>query len=520
MLRSGLFQALKKQRARPDVTWTDEQATSDLGPIYPSLSANEAEIRKIWADCDDFACTVSNIGRAKFMFVTVSTLIDDHLIQDVVESLHQAPVLKTMDDVKHAINVSKCRYIDLMQEVISGLCDGAIIIFLSGQRRAVMVETQADVHRAIDKPELEPDIFGPQQAFIENLPLNITMVRSRVKSSRLKVSFMKIGEITHTKVAIVYIHGVIKPELVEEARKRLNKIYIDGVVDSNYVSEWISDAPRSLFPTMHSTERPDRVVAALLQGQFCIMVDGTPMALLAPVGLYDLLEAPEDFYSNYILAAPLRLLRHTNFWVSLLAPSIYIALLSFQQEMLPTRLLISLQTGHEGIPFPTIVEAFIMELAFESLREAGIRLPKAVGQSVSIVGALIIGDAAVNAGIVSPGMVIVVALTGIASFSMPSYHLAFASRVLRFPCMISAGLFGLYGVAVFLLMILSHLMSLRSFGIPYVDPFASKKAFQWVNAMFRPPLWARRERPMGDEPVNMVRSYRQKPSPPSGKSHA
>lgn len=519
MLFSGLLQRSRRQRVRTPVRWTDKRAM-DLGPIHASLSANEAEIRQIWSDCDDFACTFSHIGRAKFMFVTVSTLIDDHLIQDVVGSLHQKSVLKTIDDVKDALNVSKSRYIDSMREVVSGLCEGAIVLFLAGQRKAVMVETHADVHRAIDKPEMEPDIFGPQEAFIENLPINITMLRSRLKSPKLKVSFLQIGELTHTKVAIVYLDGVIKSELVDEVRTRLNKIHVDGIVDSNYVVEWISDGPRSLFPTIQQTERPDRVAAALLQGQFCVMVDGSPLALIAPVGLYDLLEAPEDFYSSYLLAFPLRLLRHSNFWISLLAPSVYIALLSFQQEMIPTRLLISLQTTHEGIPFPTIIEAFIMELAFESLREAGIRLPKAIGQSVSIVGALIIGDAAVNADIVSPGMVIVVALTGIASFSLPSYQLAFATRVLRFPCMISAGLFGLYGVAVFLIVILSHLMSLRSFGIPYVDPFASKHTLQWTNAMFRPPLWARRERPMKNEPEDVVRSYQQKPGPSNGKSNA
>ncbi|MFD1673310.1 spore germination protein [Alicyclobacillus fodiniaquatilis] len=517
MSASQRFRRQNRRKNREMVAWQDCETTQDK--LHLDVHANEAELKQQWANCDDFVCTFRNIHQRHLMFVTIGTLVDDAIFHSVLESLHEidAP-LSSIEQMQSLINVGKCDLIDDFHQVNQALCDGWILIFVHDEPQAIAIETQNLPQRAIEKPELEPTILGPQQAFIETLATNIALVRARLKSQRLKVVFLTVGTVSQTKAALTYIEGIAKPTLIEEVITRFKSIELDAVLDSNYVIELVRDAPRSLFPTIQSTERPDRTAASLLRGQFAILVDGSPGAIVAPVGLFDFFETPEDLYTSYLLSFPIRLLRHFNFWLSLLGPSLYIALLTFQQEMLPTRLLLALQQTHEGIPFPTIIEAAFMEMTFESLREAGIRLPRTVGQSVSIVGALVIGDAAVNAGIVSPGMVIVVAATGIASFSIPSYNLAFATRVLRFPCMFAAGMFGLYGVSIFMLMLFVHLLSIRSFGVPYISMLSSQRFSSWKRVIFRGPMWANVPRSQLNEPLDKKRSSNVRPSPSRGKS--
>ncbi|HLN62729.1 MAG TPA: spore germination protein, partial [Symbiobacteriaceae bacterium] len=312
---------------------------------------------------------------------------------------------------------------------------------------------------------------------------------------RLRADTMTVGERSSTTVVLIYMAGLTLPDLVTEVKARLQRIRIDAVLDSGYVSELISDTTLTPFPMTRATERSDVAAAAILEGKVVLIVDGSPHALVVPTLFHEGMQAVEDYYQHWTTASFIRFLRYTYLMVALLGPATYIGLLSFHQEMLPTSLLLSIMRNREGVPFPALVEALLMEISFEALREAGVRLPRNVGQAVSIVGALVIGEAAVRAGIVSPAMVIVVAITGISSFVIPLYSSALAVRLLRFPMMILAGTFGFLGVALGLIILSVHLASLRSFGVPYMAPSMPPTMSDMKDMMIRAPWWFMRERP-------------------------
>ncbi|MDP4158068.1 MAG: spore germination protein, partial [Bacillota bacterium] len=284
-------------------------------------------------------------------------------------------------------------------------------------------------------------------------------------------------------------------KVVKEVHHRLDKIDIGGVLESGYIEELIQDDTFTPFPTIFNSERPDVVAACLLEGRVAILVDGTPFVLVVPSLFIQNFQVPEDYYQRADISSLLRLLRVICFLIALLGPSFYIAVTTYHQEMLPTSLLISLAAQREGVPFPAFVEAVMMEVAFEILREAGIRMPRAVGQAVSIVGALVLGQAAVEAGIVSASMVIVVSLTAIANFVFPAYNMAISIRMLRFGMMLLAASFGLYGITVGILALLLHLNSLRSFGIPYMAPMSPLIPDDLKDTVIRFPQWALFSRP-------------------------
>lgn len=306
---------------------------------------------------------------------------------------------------------------------------------------------------------------------------------------------MTVGELTRTEVAVAYLEQIANADVVQEIRSRIQRIQIDGVLESGYIEQLIEERSFSPFPQYLVTERPDYIVSALLEGRVAILTDGTPFVISGPMTFWGFLQAGEDYYDRVLFANMIRFIRLILLMAALLLPSIYVALTTFHQQMIPTKLLLSIAAAREGVPFPALVEALLMEGTFEALREAGVRLPKQIGQAVSIVGGLVVGQAAVQAGIVSAPMVIVVSLTGIASFTIPRYNFSFAFRILRFPMILLAGMFGLYGITAGLLCILIHLAGLSSLGVPYLFP-VSPVTFQGLkDAIFRAPLWTMYFRP-------------------------
>ncbi|HBI57173.1 MAG TPA: hypothetical protein DDY38_10135, partial [Firmicutes bacterium] len=310
----------------------------------------------------------------------------------------------------------------------------------------------------------------PREGLIEDLETNLTLVRKRLKTPTLKIDCRSVGRRSNTQLAILHLEGVADPKVLAEVHSRLNKIDIDGIMDSGELEQLIEDNTMTVFPQVGNTERPDNIAAALLNGRVAILVDNSPFALIVPNVLTDMLQSSDDYYERFQFSSLIRILRYVLAFVALLSPALYVAITTFHHEMIPTDLLTNLVRARAGVPFPTVIEAGLMELAFEALREAGLRLPKAVGQAVSIVGALIIGQAAVEAGLVSPIMVIVVAATGIASFTIPAFNGAVVTRMLKFPFLVAAGTLGLYGISLALAIIIIHLTSLRSFGVPYLSP--------------------------------------------------
>ncbi|MBP1967624.1 spore germination protein [Paenibacillus aceris] len=393
-------------------------------------------------------------------------------------------------------------------EVLNAVLEGCTAIFIDGFDEAFIASTTGWEKRAIDEPQTQTVIRGPKESFTEDIRTNISLLRRKIKSPDLRFENMKIGRYTRTEVILTYIDGIVNEKVLAEARRRLLLIDTDSILESAYIEEFIEDKGYTPFPTLMNTERPDAAAAGLLEGQIVIIVDGTPFALIAPVTFYKFLQSSEDYYQRYDIASFVRLIRYASFFISMLLPSLYIAITTFHQEMLPTTLLITLAAQREGVPFPALVEAFLMEITFEVLREAGVRMPRVVGPAISIVGALVLGQAAVQAGLVSAAMVIVVSFTAISNFVTPAINLAVAARLIRFMLMLLAGVLGLFGILFGCMVILIHVCSIRSFGIPYMAPIAPFIASNVKDIFIRLP-W----RNLIKRPLRMTKNIFRQPPP-------
>lgn len=451
---------------------------------------------------DKAIITGSIIKPLMLEFCTEATAFSDDLLEIIINK---------------TITASNVKETHSVPAIVSGVLYGDVVLLIDGCSTALTIGVKKWHQRSIEEPESEVLVRGPREGFTENLRTNVTQIRRRLRTTNLIFEDFQIGRVTDTGVSICYLKEIVRPELVEEVRRRLGRIDIDGVLESNYLEELIVDDPSTPFPLVTNTQRPDRVVAELLEGRVAIITDGTPFALVVPGQFVSFLQTPEDYYQNFLLSSALRILRYITFAVSILLPSLYIAITTFHQEMIPTPLLISIAASREGVPFPALFEALAMEFTFEVLREGGLRLPRSVGQAVSIVGALVIGQAAVQAGIVSPLMVIIVAFTGVASFSIPTYNIAISLRLLRFPIMLLAGTLGLFGIMIGLLTIIIHLSGLRSFGVPYLSPLSPFHADGLKDALVRPPIWGMDKRPEEIVKTNRRRQGRGlKPEVPKG----
>lgn len=496
------------------IIWSDDFSSQYQGSLPSDFDEINDLFHRIWGNCGDIEFRQFMIDQKKVLIIWITSLIDKKLIQlGLMERFSRWQDTSLNSEAVHKLLSPTYETAENIQEINNSIGNGMAVVIIEGFRNGFVVDVMEFQERSIDKSDYEPSIIGPQAAFIESLDKNLGLVRRRLKSPRVKILGMELGVISKTKIAILYVHGIGKHEYVEEMQKRLTRIQIDGVLSTNHIAELIEDAPTSLFPTVQVTERPDRVAFALLEGRISVMVDGDPMAILAPVTLASLMNVSEDYSQRSIIASFLRLLRYFTFWCSLFMSSLFVAFLTFHQEMIPTILLHNILITREGVPFPPFVEILILEFSFEVLREAGVRLPRLIGQSVSIIGALVIGEAAVSAGLVSPLAVIVTALSGIASFSTPNYFLANTIRFLRFPFIVMAGFIGLYGIGIIFLMLLTHLVSLRSFGVPYMSPFAPFNRTEMKDTLIRAPWRKLNWRAKTFEPVDMKRGINQRPRP-------
>lgn len=380
---------------------------------------------------------------------------------------------------------------DIVRKILSGYC----ALFIEGCKNVIAANTKGQTGRAVDRAQIEAVVRGPQEAFIEDLKTNISLLRKRLRTPDLKFELIELGRLSGTPVAISYIKGIADENTLKVVKKRVRRIDIDLILDSGYIEKLIEDDTYSPFPQMAVTERPDKSVAALAEGRIVIMIDGAPTVLVVPVTFTDFLIAAEDYYVKFYFSTLVRILRYFAFVIALLGPSLYIAITTFHQEMIPFPLLVTIARSRADIPFPAIIEALLMEFTFELLREAGIRLPQPVGPAVSIVGGLVIGQGVVQAGIVSQTMVIVVAVTGIASFAIPAFNYAITLRFIRFPFMILASIFGIFGITMGLMVLMIHMAGLRSVGVPYLSPFAPTSVQAVKDTVVLGPLWTLTKRP-------------------------
>lgn len=463
-------------------------------PLLPCLSENESMLRSAYTDCSDIVFHSFLIGRhTPALLVYHAALCDteqlDRLVLAPLIAGYPSDEAVSVPQLRNAVPVSTVILIETCEQAIQAISNGHSLLLAEGLPAAFSYGMQKYDQRSVEEPSAESTVRGPREGFTESIHVNIALLLKRLKSPKLKIVSMTIGEQTHTAVKLVYMAGVIDPAMVEEVTRRVESIQTDSIMESEYIEEWIVDQPYSPFPQLLTTERPDVVCANLVEGRFALLTDGTPFALIGPVSLFTMLQSVEDYYQSFIMSTFVRWLRYVFFVLSLLLPSFYVAITTYHQEMIPTVLLLSIAKAREEIPFPALVEALIMEIAFEALREAGIRLPKQVGAAVSIVGALIIGQAATSAGIVSAPMVIIVATTGIASFMIPRYAAGIATRLLRFPIMLLAGTLGLIGMMLGVILIVIHLCRLRSFGLPYLSPLTPTTAGIVQDVIWRSPVW-------------------------------
>lgn len=374
-------------------------------------------------------------------------------------------------------------------ELINAILAGDSVFFFDHCDQAIIARIRKWEARAVEEPQTEQVIRGPRDGFTESIRTNTALVRRRIRDPYLRVEAIIIGEKSKTDINIVYLKDTAKEELVDEVKKRLGRIKINAIIESGYIEELIEDAPYSPFTTVMSTERPDKVAAAILEGRVAIFVDNTPFVLIVPTYFWQFLQAGDDYYSRFMTGSFNRMVRYVAFVFSLTLPSIFVMLVSFHQEMIPTPLALTIASGRDVNPFPVLIEALIMELAFELMREAGLRMQKPIGQAVSIVGSLVIGQAAVQAGLVSPFMVIIVAMTGISSFAIPNYAASVSIRLIRFFILIASGTMGLLGFATTFSLFAIHAMSLRSFGESYLAPATPFKPSDQKDFVVRFPRW-------------------------------
>jgi spore germination protein KA len=523
------------KRFKKKTSRTETQQSQDLHPFqnqsfHDDLKCNIAYIKSELGNSNDLIIREFQVG-GKINAVAAFTdglcdqkTISDFVIKSLMHLQDEAVDLDQHIGTDNILQVVKerlltfgdVREISDWKHLFLAVLSGDSVLLLDGCNKAIAAATKGGENRGVTEPSTQTVIRGPKEGFSESIRTNTSLIRRKIKSPKLWLEERTIGEVTQTQVGIMYIKGIANDEIVQEVRNRLDRIKIDGILESGYIEDLIQDEIWTPFPTVFNSERPDVIAAGLLEGRVAILIDGTPFVLLVPVVLNSFLQSAEDYYQRFDFGTFLRILRYASFLIALLFPSLYVSIATFHQEMLPTSLMLHLAAQREGVPFPPIMEAFLMEIVFEVLREAGVRMPSAVGNTISIVGALVIGQAAVEAGIVSPAMVIVVSFTAITNFVLPSISLAIAVRLLRFVFLILAGTLGMYGIAVGLIFLVLHLASIRSFGIPYLKPFAPFMAKDQKDALFRFPQWAMNTRPLFLSEDQVRQGNDQKPEKPPG----
>ncbi|RKD22847.1 hypothetical protein BEP19_11435 [Ammoniphilus oxalaticus] len=504
-----LFRKKSKQNQTKETVPVEQSAAEPIS-LSTHFSENIQYFKRVYQDCDDVVFRSFLVGNQ-----TEATIIyiDGLANTEEIDARVLSPLMNEQIDpeanrlwLQQKLAVANVTELGSISECIEHISAGSPVLVIAGEEVTFSLGLTKWERRSVNEPTGEAVVRGPKEGFTESIGVNTALLRRRIKSPKLKMRNMKMGRLTQTDVVLAYIQGIADPILIDEATVRLERIDIDGILEGGYIEELIQDHPVSPFPQILNTERTDVAVSSLLEGRFVILVDGTPFTLVAPVSLYSFLQSSEDYYGGFWLNTAVRWLRYLFLVISLLFPSLYVAVLTFHQEMTPTSLLISIASSREQVPFPALIEALIMEITFEALREAGIRLPSQVGPAVGIVGALVIGQAAVQAGIVSAPMVMVVAITGIASFAIPRYAVGITFRLLRFPMILLAGTMGLLGIMLGIIMIIIHLCSLRSFGIPYLAPMAPMRFREMKDVLIRAPWWMLNTRPdLTDGPYNKFR---------------
>lgn len=469
-----------------------------LGPTTYSCPVSPENTEKIFAGCDDFQTRrvlAGGTGVSVFVCWMDGTVSGDGVAEQVLRPMTDparfgagAGERDVIDRLAGgAIYSGDMTETSAMDDVIDALAFGSCALIFQG--RAFLFRIKTSQHRSVQEPSVEKSVKGGKEAFVEPLRVNTALVRSRLHTPKLKLRQTVVGRKSRSAAAVLWIEDVADPALPEEMLRRLDCLDVDGVLMADVLDSALADSPRSPLPQLMHTERPDTLAALLLQGRVAVIVDGMPLAFAAPAFLPEFMKTAEDRALHYIAASAIRLLRWVALGLCLLLPAFYVAVAMYHAEMIPTKLLLSVIQSKQSVPFSTAAEVLGMLIAFELLQEAGLRLPDPVGQTVSIIGALIVGQSAVEAKVISPIAVIVVALAGIAGYTMPSQDLGAAIRIFRFALAVAAALAGMFGIAIGTALLLWHLSSLESFGRAYMSPLTGGGGGDSGGIFIRRPAW-------------------------------
>lgn len=506
MVRSIMNRRKRKKNSQP-------QQHKYPQNLSKQLTSNVNNLKQILGEPHDLKIRQLKLGEGNITcaITYIDGLVDAKTVQvSILENLENAKQLPTegkelfqhiYNKLLSVIHVEKGKTLD---EITLPLLSGSTLLYIDGVETALIVDTSGGEMRSIEEPVTETLIRGPREGFIENLQTNLAIIRRHIKDPNLRFKTHQTGRRSKKNLVVAYVDGIVNPALVKEVERRLQSIDIDIVLESGYVEGWIEDSFLSPFPQIMNSERPDKVVAALMQGKVAILLEGTPFALLMPINFSNILQSAEDRYERWIIGTLLRGLRYFAAFLSIFLPALYVSLLTLQPGMLPSMLAFSIAASREGVPFPPLIEAFMMLFTMELLQEAGARLPQTIGQTIGIVGGLVIGEAAVQAGIVSPIMVIIVALTAISNFAIPAYSIAISFRIIRFGFLFASGIFGLYGIILAYIMVNIHFVNLKSFGVPYSTPFAPFFKRDFHDVIVRSPIHQIKDRPEYLQPQDTV----------------
>lgn len=472
--------------------------SNKVGQLSDDFEKNIKMVEEHFCHTEDLIKKELLFSKQKCVILFLDPLVKKELLQSsIIEPLLEGEI----DGIEQIVHAAEVKKTTLISEVGKQLLDGFCVILLEDDSQAYTASVGGIEGRSIEEPNNERSIKSSHDGFVEEFSSNLQLLRKRMKSPYLKVKYFTIGNLTHTKVGMVYLENLANKELVDEVERRITSNEIDQLYSTGDLEELIEDHPFSPFPQNLATERPDRAVSYLADGKIIIIVDGSPRVLVVPITFFAFYQAPDDYNSRWLVGSFFRIIRIFSFIVAISLPAIYIAIVSYHSEVLPIGILYSIRTSLEYVPFPPFVEALTMQIILELLKEASIRLPSPIAQTIGIVGGLVIGTAIVDAHIVSNMMIVVIGFTAIASFVAPINEMGTSARLLGFPTMIAATLFGFFGIVFVLMLLFMHLSKLDSFGTPYFSPFAPLKKEELKDSFIRLPLWKLNTRPTDAKPA-------------------
>lgn len=479
--------------------------------ISKNLKENIAQMEELFHICDDIKKKEMNLGKdmdvpCYLTFIEVAVDMGNSALLELLKyfrSISREEILAALE--QNALGVSDATYFESIEAAGDGLLTGEAILFVEGFDKAVKIPDNGYPNMGVNEADSEKVIRGSNEGFTDSVKQNAALIRRRVRSSKVKVKQLKSGVRSKTLIYLVYEEELVYPGLLREIEKRMDGFQIDGVLDSGVIEQLTEEKWYSPFPQFQTTERPDRASMSILEGRVVLIADNSPVALLLPTDYNSFIRTSDDYYNRWEIATFGRILRYVASFLAMTLPGLYLAVTNFHTQILPTTLLLSFADARQGVPFPAVVEVLIMELSFELLREAGVRLPGAMGNTIGIVGGLIIGQAAVEANLVSPIVVIVISFTALCSFAIPNEEFATAFRLLKFFFIGICAWLGYFGMLLGLLVVLIHLASLKSFGIPYLMPFVGadlndyedERDFLWrlpIQKLRKRPIYAKRGR--------------------------